>query len=443
MNRASLAPGAVIRQKYRVGPVLGQGGMAVVFAAEHLLLAQPVALKVLRPDVPLEPVLVERFLREARATLRLEGRHVARVLDVDVLDDGTPFIVMERLLGTDLFALARSRALSVPEAVSYVREACEAIGEAHQKGIIHRDVKPANLFLARTPEGHEVLKVLDFGISKASLDTRLTAESVGMGSAEYMSPEQIRSAATVDVRSDVWSLGATLYELTTGATPFHAETASAVLAKVLEGAPVPARQYRPELPEGLSQIIARCLEKDPARRFASAAELARALTPYATEGPPTRAVRVPTTKRGSPVAAVVAVLLVAAIVLVLVLGPRLRPAASGGRFSLEGDVVVDREAQLTWQRVPAPAALDWAAASAHCAKAGEGYRLPTSAELEGLLAVLALEPPLDAQAFSRTPVDVFWTATKEAEGTARVVSFANGAVTEAVVSARKRVRCVR
>jgi tRNA A-37 threonylcarbamoyl transferase component Bud32 len=443
MNRASLAPGAVIRQKYRIGPVLGQGGMAVVFAADHLLLAQPVALKVLRPDVPAEPLVVERFLREARATLRLEGRHVARVLDVDVLDDGTPFIVMERLIGTDLFALARSRPLSIAEAVGYVREACEAIGEAHQKGIIHRDVKPANLFLARTPEGYDVLKVLDFGISKVALDTRLTAEEVGMGSAEYMSPEQIRSAATVDVRSDVWSLGATLYELTTGATPFHAETASAVLAKVLEGAPVPPRQVRPELPEGLAQVISRCLEKDPARRFASAAELSRALTPFATEGPPTRVLRAPVGKRGVPAGAFVAALLVAAIAAVLVFGPRLRPAASGARFSVDGDVVLDREAQLTWQRIPAPAALDWTAAAAHCAKAGQGYRLPTSGELEGLLAVLTVEPPLDAQAFSRTPVDVFWSATKGAEGTARVVSFANGAATEAVVSARKRVRCVR
>lgn len=443
MNRASLAPGAIVRQKYRVGPPLGQGGMAIVVAAEHLFLGQAVALKVLRSDVPQGPEVVERFLREARAARRLEGPHVARVLDVDVLDDGTPFIVMERLVGTDLFALARRGPLPIHDAVAYVRQACEAIGEAHQKGIVHRDVKPANLFLTHTPEGRPAIKVLDFGISQVAVDTRITAEAVGMGSAEYMSPEQIRSAATVDGRSDVWSLGATLFELCTGSTPFHAETASAVLAKVLEGLPTPPRTLRPEVPEGLSQVILRCLEKDPARRFATAEDLARALVPFATEGPPTRILRAPPARRGVPAAAFVAIGLVALIAAVLVLGPKLVPAASGARFVLEGDVVVDRESNLTWERRPAPAAMDWAAAGVHCGQAGEGYRLPTSDELVGLLAVLAVEPPLDTQAFSRTPVDVFWTATRASEGTAKVVSFASGSPGEAVVSARKRVRCVR
>jgi hypothetical protein len=446
---APLAVGAVIRQKYVVEGLLGQGGMAYVFSAVHLHLQQRVAIKVLRPDTPQGPEVIERFLREARAASRLEGAHVARVIDVDTLEDGSPFIVMEQLEGCDLAERLRERPPAPFEAVSFVRQACVAIADAHAMGIVHRDIKPANLFLARKRSGESIVKVLDFGISKLLEDTRITQDMVGMGSAEYMSPEQMRSAGDVDARTDIWSLGVTLYELTTGRTPFHAEGVGNVVAAVMTREPVPPRQLRPEISPGLEAVILRCLNKDPARRFASAAELGAALAPFSE----------PSSAAPGPVRATSATYpggitpkvgtIVAGVGLFLVLGAfvvgRGRPGASSGaaRYTLEADTVRDAETGLTWQRKPAGRAMDWSAAKAFCAVAGAGYRLPGIDELQALLVVTTLDPPLDPAAFPTTPVDVFWSSAPASDGSAWVVHFSDGRRTTSVVSARNRVRCVR
>jgi serine/threonine-protein kinase len=259
--------------------------MGIVVAAIHLGLDQRVALKILRSELRRMPEVVERFQREARAASKIEGAHVAKVLDVGALDDGTPFMVMEHLEGNDLSAVRRNgRPLPPALVASYLIEACEAIGEAHGLGIIHRDIKPANLFLARKRSGKTEIKVLDFGISKlggpGEPDAGLTGSAVAMGSAEYMSPEQMLSARDVDLRADIWSLGVCLYELCTARGPFSGASLGDTCAQVIHGTPTPPRSFAPQIPPAFEAIILRCLDKDRTKRFASAADLAAALMPF-------------------------------------------------------------------------------------------------------------------------------------------------------------------
>ncbi|MEO7731862.1 MAG: serine/threonine-protein kinase [Kofleriaceae bacterium] len=270
--------GAVLAGRYRVERVLGQGGMGVVVKAMHLQLHQPVAMKFLLPEVLGNQQIVQRFLREAQAAVRLKSEHVARVIDVGSLESGAPYMVLEYLEGSDLSTFPRSQ-LSVGVVVDLILQACEALAEAHSLGIVHRDIKPANFFIVRGADGTPMLKVLDFGISKTPVTgTNLTATQSVMGTPAYMSPEQMRSSRDVDQRSDLWALGVVLYELLQGAPPFGGDTFSSMVIKVVTEA-LPAMTV--PLPGDLSAIVYRCLEKDPARRFQNVAELAQALAPYA------------------------------------------------------------------------------------------------------------------------------------------------------------------
>ncbi|WP_437759114.1 serine/threonine-protein kinase [Sorangium sp. So ce1389] len=288
---APVAEGQILSGKYRVERILGQGGMGVVVAALHEQLHQRVAIKLLHPGANAE--MVERFVREARAAVRLKSEHVARVLDVGTLETGAPFMVMEYLEGSDLQQTLRERGpLELEEAVGYVLEACEAIAEAHAAGIIHRDLKPANLFLARGADGSGMVKVLDFGISKALAEPSaaggepelgLTKTAMVLGSPLYMAPEQMRSARTVDTRADIWSLGAILYQLLTARVPFDATSLSELILMINTEAPPSPSMFRRDLPPGLEAAILRCLEKDVAKRFRSVAELAGAIVDF---GPP-------------------------------------------------------------------------------------------------------------------------------------------------------------
>jgi serine/threonine-protein kinase len=294
------AVGAMIGGKYRVEGTIGEGGMGVILEATHVELGRKVAIKILRGRRGDDEA---RLLREARALSQLTSEHAARVLDVGKLDDGAPYMVIERLEGRDLGRELRERgSLPCAEAARHVVAACEAIAEAHELGIIHRDLKPSNLFLARRRDGSTCLKVLDFGISKveesAPGERSLTSATAVLGSPWYMSPEQLASAKAVDARSDVWALGVVLHELCTGAPPFDAETAAGVGAKIAAAAATPLRALRKEAPEALEKAILRCLAKDPAARFPSARELARALA--GIEAPPRRAPR-----RGAAAAVVV------------------------------------------------------------------------------------------------------------------------------------------
>lgn len=280
-------PGTVIAGKYQVERVLGEGGMGVVLSAHHVDLGQRVALKFLQPHLASHPEVVERFLREARAGVKIAGENVVRVTDVGRLENGAPFMVMEFLEGTDLDQEIQARGpLPITEVVDLLLQACLGVAEAHRAGVIHRDLKPANLFISTRSDGTRLLKVLDFGISKIvsndPTDSGLTKTAMTMGSAYFMSPEQIRASKHVDARADVWALGVILYQALTGALPFEGPTQSAVMANALESNPAPVRQLRPDVPAELEAAVSRCLVKDREQRCPSVAELAAALAPFAS-----------------------------------------------------------------------------------------------------------------------------------------------------------------
>ena len=279
-----VAIGDVLAGKYRVDSVLGVGGMGVVVAATHVQLEQKVALKFLLPGALQSKEAVERFLREAKAAVRLKSEHVAKVTDVGTLESGAPYMVMEFLQGADLSRIVQETPLAIDEAVSFILQACEPIAEAHSIGIVHRDIKPQNLFVTRRVDGRPLIKVLDFGISK-SIDTQtglsLTRTSSIMGSPLYMSPEQMRSTKSVDQRTDIWALGVVLYELITGRVPWEAEAVPELCLKVVQDEPDPPKSLKPTLSEGLQAVILKCLRKDPKERFQNVAELAAAIEPYA------------------------------------------------------------------------------------------------------------------------------------------------------------------
>jgi serine/threonine-protein kinase len=285
-TQRTFSGGELLAGKYRVERVIGEGGMGLVLAARHEALDTNVAIKLLRANALEHTDVVARFMREARAAVSLRSEHVARVFDIGALEDGRPFMVMERLEGSDLGAIIdRSPPLPIPDAVDYVMQACEAVAEAHAAGIIHRDLKPKNLFLTRAVHGRPLVKVLDFGISKIeprgdSDEMQLTRTTEVIGSPSYMSPEQLRSSRNVDARTDVWALGVILYELLTKRVPFYAETVTALVLVVVTEKEPPVRSLRRDCPEGLEAIVARCLRKQPEERFQSVFELVQALEPY-------------------------------------------------------------------------------------------------------------------------------------------------------------------
>jgi eukaryotic-like serine/threonine-protein kinase len=277
--------GDVLAGKYRVDRVIGAGGMGVVVLATHTVLHDRVALKFLLPHVLSNPSVAARFLREAQSAVKIKSPHVARVIDVGTLDTGSPFMVMEYLEGRDLGdLLAADGPLDTDVACVFALQACEALAAAHAAHVVHRDIKPANLFITNTADGAPTVKVLDFGISKsAGLDGQaaLTQTQVSMGSPLYMSPEQMRSARDVDARADIWSLGVVLYEMLSGTLPFIADSMPQLCALVLENSAPPVRAIRPDIPEGLGDAVAKCLQKRVDDRFDNVAELAKALAPYA------------------------------------------------------------------------------------------------------------------------------------------------------------------
>lgn len=283
-------PGQILAGKYRIERVIGKGGMGVVVAAHHLQLDEKVAIKFLLPAAVARADLLARFEREARAAVKIKNEHVARVIDVGVLETGSPFMVMEFLDGMDLAArITAEGRLSVAETADWVLQACEAIVEAHALGIVHRDLKPANLFITRGADGLESIKVLDFGISKSSgmsgstPGSDMTQTQSMLGSPFYMSPEQMQSARSVDMRTDIWALGCILYQCLAGEVPFEAETLPELVLKIVQSSPRPIHQVRSDVPAALEQVIAHCLQKDRDQRYPHVGELARGLMPFAPE----------------------------------------------------------------------------------------------------------------------------------------------------------------
>lgn len=277
--------GDVIGERYRVDTVLGAGAMGVVVAAHHVELDDPVAIKFLAQDLVESPHALGRFHREARAAAKIKHEHVIRVYDVGKLPNGVPYLVMERLVGSDLATLLDAEGpLPLAESLRYVREACAGIAEAHRLGIVHRDIKPSNLFCAQQPNAHRTVKVLDFGISKLvepTPDGSITGTASLLGSPSYMSPEQMRAPNRVDHRTDIWSLGVVLYELSTGALPFTGSSYAQLCLSVTSDTPDPPRSRCPGLPVELEAIVLKCLKKDRDERYGSVDELAQALDAFA------------------------------------------------------------------------------------------------------------------------------------------------------------------
>jgi serine/threonine protein kinase len=286
--------GEVLAGRYRIEKFLCAGGMGALVAARHLLLGERVAIKFMLAEAE-NTEAVARFVQEARSARRIQNEHVVRVLDVAELASGMPYIVMEYLEGSDLAALlGKSGPLSIDDAVDHVLEACEAFAEAHDLGIVHRDVKPANLFLARQSGlAPRIIKVLDFGISKTTslapgtLDATESATAHAgtlpktiLGSPFYMSPEQMESARDVDRRTDIWALGVTLFELVTGKLPYTGSTLIQVYSKmVTEGRPA-WRDLLLGFPAGLESVLAKCIARDREARYPSIADLAPELAPF-------------------------------------------------------------------------------------------------------------------------------------------------------------------
>jgi serine/threonine protein kinase len=259
--------------------------MGIVVAAMHLQLEERVALKFVLPAALSTPGIVDRFLREARAAVKLKSEHVGKVLDVGTLDNGVPFMVMEYLEGSNLDEVLTARgALPLQTAVDFVVQACRGIAEAHALGIVHRDLKPQNLFVSKRTNGEPIVKVLDFGISKVTnqLDGGLTSTQAMIGSPYYMSPEQMNSSRDVDPRTDVWSLGIILFECLTREVPFTGESMPQLVLSVMQHAPRSLAAMRPDVPPELSAIVDRCLRKSPGERFANAGELEAALVPFSS-----------------------------------------------------------------------------------------------------------------------------------------------------------------
>jgi len=288
-SRAVFEPGAVIAGKYRIISLIGVGGVGRVYLARHIELDTDFAIKTLRPELMDRPDAVQRFAREARASVRLRSERIARVLDVGT-QEGQPYFVMEYMVGCSLLELRQQGAVDIATLCEFFIQACEGLADAHAQGVVHRDVKPENLFVVRDESGWRSLKVFDFGISKFSLtgkysDVDLAAmrTEAMMGTPHYISPEQIRSTKDVDHRTDIWSLGAVMFEaLSDGVLPFREEREmTSLIAEVLEQPHRSLLDIAPNVPERLAAIVDHCLVKDRELRYQNAAEVALDLLPLA------------------------------------------------------------------------------------------------------------------------------------------------------------------
>lgn len=276
----------LVARRFRIGRLIGSGGMSAVFRGRDERLGREVAFKILNPELALSRQVVARFVNEARTLARLDCPHIVRVFDAGVTKEAhgapLPYMVLELLHGEDLRAQCDRGPVEDPAvAVDWILQACEGLAAAHAEGVVHRDLKPDNLFIAAQPDGTEIVKVIDFGIARSvTRPSALTAVGGSVGSPGYMSPEQLRDASAADERSDIWSLGVVLYELLAGVPPFDGQSMITLCTQILAGQPLRLARHRPSLPRGLAQVVHRCLALDPEQRYADIGELAEALAPF-------------------------------------------------------------------------------------------------------------------------------------------------------------------
>ena len=257
--------------QYRLKQQIGEGGMGEVYLAEHVLLKRPCAIKLIRPEKAGDAKSLARFEREVRATAKLTHWNTVEIFDYGRSDDGTFYYVMEYLPGLNLGQLVELHGPLPPERVIHLlTQTCEALGEAHRKNLIHRDIKPGNIFAATRGGVYDVAKLLDFGLAKPLVDVAdsgLTQEGAITGSPLFMSPEQASGDGQPDARSDIYSLGAVAYYLLAGEPPFDGDNAMKVMIAHISKQPVPLIERNASVPEDLSAVVMRCLQKDPQDRF--------------------------------------------------------------------------------------------------------------------------------------------------------------------------------
>jgi len=277
--------GEFIGGKYRIVRVLAEGGMGVVYEAQHAVVKRRFAVKFLRPDLAHQRDLLSRFYREAQAAGALESENIAATIDFGILSDGTPYIVMEYLTGESLRALLeREGRLAPARAADLCVQACRGMEAAHASGIIHRDLKPENLFLCRRDDGTDLLKILDFGIAKLEqIETNNAATRTGaiLGTPAYMSPEQARGEKTIDHRTDVYGLAGILFEMLSGKHPHPGDSHNAILHHISTQPAVPLHSVQPDLPAPLATAVEHALASDPANRHASVEAFTREIAPFA------------------------------------------------------------------------------------------------------------------------------------------------------------------
>ena len=279
------SPGDVIGGKYRIVRLIGDGGMGAVYESRHELLGTNVALKFLHRELAKRPGLSSRFLQEARVSARIQSPHVTRVTDVDQTPDGSPFLVMELLTGESLQQLLDRRVkLPKDQAIDFALQILSGLEAAHALGVVHRDLKPDNVFI--TPStGGPLLKLLDFGIAKLreanEYQKGLTRPGAIMGTPEYMAPEQLYAADRVDHRADLYSLGVMLYEMLSGERPAYGDDAAAIVAQVAAGKVKPLTEHDPALGEELAKVVHQAIEAESSKRFESAMAMRLALAPFA------------------------------------------------------------------------------------------------------------------------------------------------------------------
>src|SRR5208283_5975727 len=278
--------GTVVRGKYRILSRLGEGGMAIVYKAHHELLDEFRALKVIKPDLAHDTEFMGRFKNEAIRARKLNHPNAVHVDDLDIAEDGLPFISMELVVGDTLKTLIhRAGPLPVTLVLDVAGHVCQALDAAHKLGLVHRDIKPDNIVLVAQRGGSPIAKILDFGISslreESALGKGLTQTGMVIGSPEYMSPEQAvgKRGGEIDGRSDLYSLGIVMYRMLTAELPFQAETTMEMFMQHLKTPPKPPHLLKPGLaiPESVSMIVMKALEKDRNKRYASGAEMAAAI----------------------------------------------------------------------------------------------------------------------------------------------------------------------
>jgi serine/threonine-protein kinase len=304
ITEAQKLVGKVMEGKYKILRVLGEGGMGVVYEANHTLIGRRLAVKVLHPDVSTMDDLVERFYNEARTAAAIGHEHIIEITDMGS-HNGAPFIVMEFLEGHALTDLMQERVFSMDEAVAISLQVLDALNAVHAAGVIHRDLKPDNVHILNKA-GRQFVKILDFGISKLKTpevqDMHLTRTGTVLGTPYYMAPEQAAGKKDQDHRIDIYAAGVILYEMLTGALPYTGDNYNALLAAILtEEAPTP-RTYNPDIPVELENVIMTAIAKQPGQRFGNAVKFMEALRPFAPSwiGRPSKIPGLTQTQGGPP-----------------------------------------------------------------------------------------------------------------------------------------------